>query len=107
MAACESGCDPWFALSRNFSYVSERLRLDAHLLRRLVEASILTRNDYDELTEEATSQSRRIDRLLIDILPKKDPELFDTFCRVLKAVGQGFLAQRLEGSRPPGDTSFN
>ena len=96
--------DPWVSLSRQFSYLGEHLRLDAHLLRRLVEVRLLTRNDYDELTDQTTSQSRRIDRLLTDILPKRDPELFDAFCRILKAVGQGFLAQRLEES-PDDDLS--
>ena len=94
MADCR--CDPWNSLIRHVSYVGERLRLDTNLLRRLVEEGILTRNDYEQLTNESTPQSRRIDRLLLHILPTKDPKLFDTFCRILKAVGQGFLAQRLE-----------
>ena len=44
--------NPWLSLSRHFSYVAHRLRLDAALLSRLVEVEMMSRDEYDELTNE-------------------------------------------------------
>ncbi|XP_062523446.1 uncharacterized protein LOC134198124 isoform X1 [Corticium candelabrum] len=91
--------NPWLSLSRHFSYVVDRLRLDAALLRRLVEVGMMSGDEYDELTNECFLKRKRMKRLLRDILPRQDPTLFDTFCKIVSEVGQGFIVEKLKEGR--------
>ena len=88
--------NPWLSLSRHFGYVADRLRLDAALLRRLVEVGMMNGDEYDELTNECFLKRKRMKRLLRDILPRQDPTLFDTFCKIVSEVGQGFIVEKLK-----------
>ncbi|XP_062523677.1 uncharacterized protein LOC134198323 isoform X2 [Corticium candelabrum] len=88
--------NPWLSLSRHFGYVADRLRLDAALLRRLVEVGMMSGDEYDELTNECFLKRKRMKRLLRDILSRQDPTLFDTFCKIVSEVGQGFIVEKLK-----------
>ena len=81
----------WFSLSRHFGYVANHLRLDAALLRRLVEVEMMAGDEYDELTNECFLKRKRMNRLLRDILPRQDPTLFDKFCKIVSELGQGLI----------------
>ena len=37
--------------------------------------------------------------LLKDILPRQDPTLFDTFCKIVSEQGQGFIVEKLKEGR--------
>ena len=85
----------WLSLSRNFTYVAEHLRLDARLLRRLVDVDMVSVDDYEELGNEMTPHRKRVDRLLRDILLRQDPKRFPTFCKILTELGQEFIVKKM------------
>lgn len=90
--------EPWPALRRNFSYVSDRLRFDTPFLGRLYEQRLLTRYDMDYLRGDRIGYSEKANLLLIDILPTKPPDMFPQFCEILREVGQLHIADRLMGN---------
>jgi plasmid stabilization system protein ParE len=91
--------DPWVSIRENFSYVGNILDLTRNLLRRLVDASILTWTDYEKLTPPCApaSMDDRID-ILVHILRHQAPHRFAVFCSILRDEGQTDVAQRLMGS---------
>ena len=98
MATATDPGNPWLSLTKHMSYVVQHLRVDRSLIRRLIDAGVLGLQDADELEKESTSQKKKVDRLLVEILPKRQPSLFTAFCKVLTDVGQGFIVQRILGN---------
>ena len=90
--------DPWAALCSNVSFAAEKIYLCPDLLRPMMESRIISEHDYNELMMESITQSRRKDRLLLEILPTRPPETFLMFCEILRGAGQDELANRLEGT---------
>ena len=77
----------WLSLSRHFRYVADHLRLDAALLRRLVQVGIMNGDEHDELTNECFLKRKTMKHVLRDILPRQDPTLFDMFCKIVSRGG--------------------
>jgi hypothetical protein len=65
----------------------------------MVASDIISQGDYEELLMESIPKRKRIDRLLLDILPTRPSEMFSVFCDILRRAGQYELADRLQGIR--------
>lgn len=98
-ASYDPESDPWTALRRNLTFAAEKIRLCPNLLRPMVASDIISQGDYEELLMESIPKRKRIDRLLLEILPTRPSEMFSVFCDILRRVGQYELADRLQGIR--------
>jgi hypothetical protein len=93
--------DPWKRLKGHFQFAAEKIYLCPELLRPMVDAGIISRDDYTKLLMDTIELSKRKDLLLLEILPSRPKEMFDVFRDILRKVHQIQLADRLESEEVP------
>lgn len=89
-------------LQRNRVYISEKVTA-----KRVVDAlfaqGLIDGDDKEEILAKTTNSSKVCE--LLDILPRKGPQAFAVFLRILPACGSGHVARFLQ-SKLTGKTSL-
>lgn len=85
---------PWESIRRNYTFLSNKLYLSEELLRLLYQEEFIGRGDLERLRNVHELNSSRLSNLLDLLLHQRDDK-FDPFCRCLRRVGQGHIADVL------------
>ena len=88
--------EAWQVIHSNFYFLSQKLYLSHEFLICLFEQRFITKDDYEYLNSRFVTRRDKVDRLLMDILPCKPPDMFYAFCDILRVVGQSHVAEKLE-----------
>ena len=88
--------EAWPVIRSNYYFLSQRLYFSHEFLICLFEQRFITKDDYEYLNSRFVTRMEKVDRLLMDILPCKPPDMFHTFCDILRVVGQSHVAEKLQ-----------
>ena len=87
--------DPWRALQIHYDFVYRSLYFESRFVRKLYGGDIVSREDMELLLSHSLTRAEKAQRLLLEILPSRPPEMFLVLCNVFREVGQPHVADRL------------
>ena len=77
-----------------------KILIPLSLIDRLLEVNLITVREYERLSLDSIDDEKRSRTLLVSILPRRGPDSFDRFLKVLKETkGQEHVAKTIMKSR--------
>ena len=83
------------ALRKNYVFLTETLRCDKLLLGTLFQEYVISARQFTKLREDKLDHKEKIHQLIVYVLPKKRPQMFWKFCKILRHLKQTYVADKL------------